>query len=215
MNKNQFLRIQNKQIQINSSQEGFTIIESLVAIIVVGILLSAISPAIVLAFGNRVQASRSYIDGVTTGAIAAPPQVATASTTSLLGSTPPLTSINNVSYCMNRDNTLGCQATSPNDLVIQSFRTNNPNLTSYTMGVRVYRADAFKDTTPLKTNGSPVGGKVTQNSVNGGLGDRKAPLVELVTEIYPSTSNTQPSFSDFCARLRTSNPTPTNNSTCN
>ena len=64
-----------------SSQQGFTIIESLVAILVVTILLIAVSPVIVLSIGVRLQAkrvdsatraARLYIDGVKSGEIAPP-----------------------------------------------------------------------------------------------------------------------------------------------
>ena len=64
-----------------SSQQGFTIIESLVAILVVTILLIAISPVIVLSIGVRLQAkrvdsatraARFYIDGVKSGEIVPP-----------------------------------------------------------------------------------------------------------------------------------------------
>lgn len=62
-------------------QAGFTIIESLMAILVVSILLAAIAPAIVLSVATRVQsrrvelatqAAKTFIDGVKTGAITAP-----------------------------------------------------------------------------------------------------------------------------------------------
>ena len=65
-----------------SNQQGFTIIESLVAILVVTILLVAIAPVIVLSVATRVQArrvdiatdaARSYIDTLRSGAIDAPP----------------------------------------------------------------------------------------------------------------------------------------------
>lgn len=206
-----------------SNQAGFTIIESLMAIVVAGILLSAIAPAIILSVGNRVQskrveaaiqAARSYIDGVNTGAITAPTQTiqnTTTSNTKLLYNVPAPTSISGL-YCVNRDNTAGCQTASANDLVVQSFRTENAGVNSYTMALRVYRADAFRDSGALKANGIPVGGRVTQGTVNGGLGDRKAPLVEMTTEINPSAS--QPSFSDYCARLKNSVGT-NNNSQCN
>jgi prepilin-type N-terminal cleavage/methylation domain-containing protein len=61
-----------------SSQSGFTIIESLVAIIVVTILMIGLAPVITLSVATRVQArrveratqaARSYMDGVKTGAI--------------------------------------------------------------------------------------------------------------------------------------------------
>ncbi|MEH1962230.1 MAG: hormogonium polysaccharide secretion pseudopilin HpsB [Nostoc sp.] len=71
-----------QQQQIHRSDEsGFTIIESLVAIIVVAILLAAIAPTIVIATATRVQskrveqatqAARTFIDGVKTGAVAIP-----------------------------------------------------------------------------------------------------------------------------------------------
>lgn len=61
-----------------SNQSGFTIIESLIAIIVVTILMVGLAPILTLAVANRVQARRvelatqaakSYIDGVRSGAI--------------------------------------------------------------------------------------------------------------------------------------------------
>ena len=70
-----------KQHLFPSSNSGFTIIESLVAIIVVGILMTAIAPTIVLSVATRVQARRvevatdaaqSYIDGVRSGTIEPP-----------------------------------------------------------------------------------------------------------------------------------------------
>ncbi|MHC5615222.1 MAG: hormogonium polysaccharide secretion pseudopilin HpsB [Nostoc sp.] len=84
--------IKHKQQQIYPSGEsGFTIIESLVAIIVVAILLAAIAPTIVIATATRVQskrvelatqAVRTFIDGVKTGAVTTP-----ATTITLLQST--------------------------------------------------------------------------------------------------------------------------------
>ncbi|MBN3950915.1 MAG: type II secretion system protein [Nostoc sp. NMS7] len=75
--------IKHKQQQVSqpSDESGFTIIESLVAIIVVAILLAAIAPTIVIATATRVQskrvelatqAVRTFIDGVKTGAVAIP-----------------------------------------------------------------------------------------------------------------------------------------------
>ncbi|MBN3895824.1 MAG: type II secretion system protein [Nostoc sp. NOS(2021)] len=81
-----------QQQQIHPSGEsGFTIIESLVAIIVVAILLAAIAPTIVIATATRLQskrvelatqAARTFIDGVKTGAVTIP-----ATTITLLQST--------------------------------------------------------------------------------------------------------------------------------
>jgi prepilin-type N-terminal cleavage/methylation domain-containing protein len=73
---------QPKQLFPPETQSGFTIIECLLAIILVSILLTAIAPVIALSVATRVQARRveqatqaakSYIDGVRAGKIT-PPQ---------------------------------------------------------------------------------------------------------------------------------------------
>jgi len=72
---------QPKQLFPPETQSGFTIIECLLAIILVSILLTAIAPVIALSVATRVQARRveqatqaakSYIDGVRAGKIASP-----------------------------------------------------------------------------------------------------------------------------------------------
>ena len=76
------LKRQLKKIYSQDNQDGFTIIESLVAVIVLGILMTAIAPTIVISTATRVQSRRvelatlaagAYIDGVTSGNIPAPP----------------------------------------------------------------------------------------------------------------------------------------------
>jgi prepilin-type N-terminal cleavage/methylation domain-containing protein len=84
--------IHQKQQQASpSSQSGFTIIESLVAVVVVGILLTAIAPVIILSVATRVQARRvelatdaaqTYIDGVRSKTIDPPPTTGTSYTLS-------------------------------------------------------------------------------------------------------------------------------------
>ncbi len=73
------LYLLQKSIKANSS--GFTIIECLLAIIIVSILMTAIAPVIVLSVATRVQArrveqatqaARSYIDSVQSGTILKP-----------------------------------------------------------------------------------------------------------------------------------------------
>src|SRR6476646_10172642 len=75
-----------KQPVLPSSQSGFTIIESLLAILVVSLLMTAISPVIVLSVATRVQAKRveagtqaakTYIDGVRSGVIDPPNAIVT------------------------------------------------------------------------------------------------------------------------------------------
>ena len=70
-----------KQASPPSTQSGFTIIECLLAIILVGILMTAIAPVIVLSVATRLQArrvelasqaARDYIEGVRSGKINVP-----------------------------------------------------------------------------------------------------------------------------------------------
>jgi prepilin-type N-terminal cleavage/methylation domain-containing protein len=64
-----------------STQSGFTLIECLLAIIIVSVLMVAIAPAVVLSTATRLQArrvelatqaARTYVDGVRSGSIATP-----------------------------------------------------------------------------------------------------------------------------------------------
>lgn len=67
-------------------QSGFTIMESLIAIVIVSVLMTVIAPVIVLSVGNRVQARRvelatqaakTYIDGIAAGLIESPRHIVT------------------------------------------------------------------------------------------------------------------------------------------
>ncbi|ARV62237.1 prepilin-type N-terminal cleavage/methylation domain-containing protein [Nostocales cyanobacterium HT-58-2] len=208
--------IHQKQQQVClSSQSGFTIIESLVAVIVVGILLAAIAPVIVLSVATRVQARRVelatdaakiYINGVRSGQILPPPIVGTidnlgtyaAPTVGSLSCNTandycsvPATNL----YCVDGDGS-GCTISSTRDFVIQAFRYNKSSTNAqdgYQLGIRVYRADGFtNDGGNLKTAPSK------QPTFTRGAGDRKAPLLETTTEI----SNRVTTFGDFCDRLK-------------
>lgn len=219
-----------------SSQAGFTIIESLMAIILVSILMVAIAPVIVLSVATRVQARRlemgsnaakAFIDGVRSGAIAAPP-LTTAAPDALASTagfdcpapgTPPGTPPPKMFYCgatttpstnlfcMDNDGETGCDPNSLKDMVIHTYGvTPLPGLgpdKGYVLGVRVYRAEAFKDGTGLQN-------QTAARSVAGGLGNVKAPLIETTTEIAsPNTT-----LRDLCNRLRPDPANPNPNSAC-
>jgi prepilin-type N-terminal cleavage/methylation domain-containing protein len=206
-----------KNQELTSNDSGFTIIESLMAIIVVSILMIAIAPAIVLSVATRVQAkrvesaadaARSYIDGVKSGTITPPPvsktsqikDVATPTVGSLTCSTTdtnypycsvPATNL----YCIDNDGG-GCTLNSPRDFIVQAFAYNKTVETpenGYQLGLRVYRADGFNS-----ENGALKKAPDKQQSTfTSGLGDRKAPLIEFTTEITAKGT----SFSDLCGRL--------------
>lgn len=246
-------KMTNKGRQIDlfqNSQSGFTIIESLVAIVVVTVLLAAIAPALTISVGTRVQAkrvelaaqaARAYIDGVRSGTITPPkhtvslnevtstttgttttknfnPQRSTFAGTDAPNGTslscgasitgyPYCTDTTSSSlYCIDRDGS-GCSSSSSQDLVIQAFRsttlassggtstTTDDVNKGYLLGVRVYRADAF-DGTGLK---SMADDKVKQNTFagTGKVAKRKAPLVEITTEVANKTTK----FQDYCERF--------------
>jgi type II secretory pathway pseudopilin PulG len=78
------LKHQLKRLSPPSTQSGFTIIESLLAILIVTALLVGIAPVITLSVATRLQArrveqatqaARTYIDGVRSGKIEAPKHV--------------------------------------------------------------------------------------------------------------------------------------------
>ncbi|BBD58224.1 hypothetical protein NIES2109_09960 [Nostoc sp. HK-01] len=83
----QQITVANIAIKLKSAQSGeggFTIIESLIALLIVAILMTAIAPALVISFATRVQArrvelasqsARAYIDGIKAGSINVPNQV--------------------------------------------------------------------------------------------------------------------------------------------
>jgi len=225
---------------ISRSQDGFTIVDALVAVVVVGILMSAIAPVMVLSVGNRVQARRvelatqaakTYLDGIRNGTIPPPNhtivlnEVDSTSATQQFNAqrvtfnnaaVPPASGLTNCTptapdypycqnspnlslYCIDFDEAAGCSSNSVRDLVVQAFRSATPTSTDatkgYLLGVRVYRADAFNDSLPLVK--SDVDTRRTQATFTAGLGDRKAPLMEITTEI--STSETR--LQDLCDRL--------------
>ncbi|MBV6627429.1 MAG: hormogonium polysaccharide secretion pseudopilin HpsB [Rivularia sp. (in: Bacteria)] len=227
MLKRQLQRIYSKQ-----HQAGFTIIESLVAVIILGILMTAIAPTIVISTATRVQsrrvelatqAARAYIDGVNSGNIPAPPISRTnnvkapktglsCKANDLKRSNGYCSSPKETSYrvfCVDGTGDGACSKTESKDLIVQAFGFNQNSTDAgdgYRMGVRVYRADAFEDNKNLvKSEGDK---KATQSTFTGGLGKRKAPLVEMVTEV----SNQQTNFQNFCTRL---NNNTNQNSTCN
>jgi len=222
-----------KQHSPQSSQAGFTIIESLMAIIVVSVLMVAIGPVVVMSVAVRVQARRveraseaakTYIDSVNSGKTPAPP-VSTLLRTSSAGfldkvpaptasKWPPQLDWSKSSelYCVDLDPTPDCSLNSSRDLVIQAFRTpsapppaaDNP-AQGYRLGVRVYRADAFR--------GSGTLGTKEQAAFKGSLGGRKVPLVTRITDIAPQGENN--SLPTWCTRLKGSPvPDSTRNSRC-
>jgi len=207
---------------LQSNQSGFTIIESLMAMVVVTVLLLGITPVIISSVATRVQsrridlgtqAVRSYIDGVRSGAIAAPfiNRTTTLKNVPVPTSTGTLTcsanaycsapaATNSNLYCIDGDGDGACTTGSLKDMVVQAFGYNGSSLTTvptvtaddgYNLGVRVYRADAFKDSGLLQNTSAG-------RSRTWGIGQRKLPVIEITTDM--TTKNTQ--LKNYCDRLK-------------
>jgi type II secretory pathway pseudopilin PulG len=200
---------------LHKSQEGgYTIIESLVAMIVVSVLMIAIAPVMAFSVATRVQAKRiematqaakTYMDALSSGALK--PRTngfpAPSTTDNKLEENPaPGSGSINALYCIDKDGN-GCTSDSNQDLVVQGYYFNNlptttdPAKTGYSLIVRVYRANSFASGVgTLKTQNDL---KSQQGTTTAGLGNLKAPLVEIRTEI--GASDRQGAYNNFCDRI--------------
>ena len=206
---------QNQNLS-QSRDSGYTIIESLVAMIVVSVLMIAIAPVMAFSVATRVQArrmelatqaARTYIDALRTGAIRpndarSPKGFPIKDTSSAPNVAPPPVSANPEQslYCLNLDDKPGC-AGSKEFFVQGAWRNpanpkdDDPTKTGYELTVRVYRADGFPGT---MTTGQ-------QSVAKSGLGNPKAPLVEMKTQIPPTTDGGASAYRSLCARYAGTN----------
>ena len=208
----------NRQQQ-NLSQSrdgGYTIIESLVAMIVVSVLMIAIAPVMAFSVATRVQArrvelatqaARAYIDALrprtTTDAVIKPGGSIKGFPIAGLANDLPGTRVPTVgeTYCVDMDGGV-CDASSNKAFRVQGAWLNkdvaaagDPTSKGYQLLVRVYRADSFAGGVTLRNP------KTTpkQSVVGSGLGDKTMPVVEMSTEI-PATGT--PSRQSIFDRLK-------------
>jgi prepilin-type N-terminal cleavage/methylation domain-containing protein len=200
-----------------SNQSGFTLLEALIAVVVVGILLTGIAPMIALSTAARVQArrvdqavqvSRSYADAVRSGAISTalfPTSNTTSSYTfeAVAAPTAPPNQALMPGTLIDANNN-GFSFTDPQDLVIQPIRNrqgsdaNTLQREGFVLGVRVYRATSFTSsgvTVTLKSGALAAGGDdpacSTRNRVfTSTLGSSTCPLVIMRVDIIPSATRT-------------------------
>ncbi|MEH2210154.1 hormogonium polysaccharide secretion pseudopilin HpsB [Nostoc sp.] len=206
---------QLQEFSAQSNESGFTIIESLVAILVVAILLVAIAPVLVMSTATRVQAKRvelatgaakAFIDAIKSKTISDPTinvtlaastsrNVSSSSSDYLLSSTSAPTARTGL-YCFNKNGSLSNPDCTSDLFYIQAIRvavtgSDADKGQGYRLGVRVYRSDAEFGSLTAGSSGK------TAATFTGGLGNRKAPLVEMTTEIVRGQS----SYSALCDRL--------------
>lgn len=179
-----------------SRESGYTLLESIMAMVVVSILMVGISPVLGFAFATRVQARRielasraanSYISAVR----------ADPTNTNLVLFNPSDSNAGPTSpddlFCVDNDGSGGCN--SPTDMIVQGIGINecsNDLEDGYKLIVRVYRADAF-----AQSEGPRGSGHVASSRV--GLADPRDPLVEVRTEISPTSTSSFGSLRDRLA----------------
>jgi prepilin-type N-terminal cleavage/methylation domain-containing protein len=189
----------------SSPKAGYTLLESLVALIVVTILMSAITPLLAFSAATRVQsrradlasqAARTYLDGVRSGSIQNPTisssknpgapttggslscNSATAETDPSRCTTPsPPTG--SILHCVDGNGDGTCTTDTFEDMVVQAWgynpKSTNPDK-GYQLGIRVYRASVFSESS------TELGTEVSSTLAEG-LGNPEAPLVALRREI--------------------------------
>ncbi|MEG4058433.1 MULTISPECIES: hormogonium polysaccharide secretion pseudopilin HpsB [unclassified Microcoleus] len=213
------IKRQQPHSSLQKSQEaGYTIIESLVAMIVVSVLMIAIAPVMAFSVATRVQAKRiematqaakTYIEALRSEALKPGTNgfPAQSTTANKLEDTPAPANINAL-YCIDQDGDQTCTAGSNQDLVVQGYYYNNlpaatnPAKTGYSLIVRVYRASSFASGVgALTTQKIQADQKrqVQQGTTTAGLGNLRAPLVEIRTEI--GASDRQGAYNSLCTRI--------------
>jgi prepilin-type N-terminal cleavage/methylation domain-containing protein len=205
---------QQPQSSLHKSQDaGYTIIESLVAMIVVSVLMIAIAPVMAYSVAIRVQAKRmematqaakTYMDALRSGALkfggAGFPIPAGVGVVLADARVPTV----GETYCVDMDGG-GCASSSNKDFYVQgawlnpdsSITGGDPTLKGYQLLVRVYRADSFAAGVTLK----PTKTATKQSVVGSGLGDKTMPVVEMSTEIPPPTVDSS-AYRSFCSRIQ-------------
>jgi prepilin-type N-terminal cleavage/methylation domain-containing protein len=190
----------------NGTVSGFTLLESLIAMVVVATLLTAIAPMLAITVAARTQAlrvdranqaARSYIDGVRSGQITIPARPTGVTETTKARELETVAALTNwTSDSATRVDSNGnvFNVSDPADLVIQAIR-NGCASTGCTDGtpasqrgfdivVRVYRADAFDSSgaaiVTLQKN-------TPSSTFTGTLGSKAAPLAVMASD---ATSNT-------------------------
>ena len=233
------IKCKQQQISHLSDETGFTIIESLVAIIIVAIALAAIAPPLVIATATRVQskrveqgtqAARTFIDGLKTGAVTIPSTTITPNGTlagNLLNTTNmPVPTSSTSLYCVTKDANNNLTINAPNCtsnlFYIQAVKivvtgstpidtTTGLPIDGYILGIRVYRSDIDFTQTVYASDANIAGqSKTTESTFTGTLGHRQSPLVEMTTTIASKSTT----FNALCQRLAVTGST-TTNTTCN
>jgi prepilin-type N-terminal cleavage/methylation domain-containing protein len=207
------------------NDSGFTIIESLMAIVVIAILMAAIAPVLVMSTATRVQsrrvelgvqAAKTFVDGIRVGSISPLPkeiplQVLDDTKTSRTVDEN-LVTLKNMGtpkagdtdlYCFKEGNittttTTACKENPYRQFYIQAAQIKVKDAVAnngYRLAIRVYRTDIDFSKTVKANTGSDT--KNTASTVTAGMGNAQVPLVEMTTDI----ANRNTTFKALCDRL--------------
>jgi prepilin-type N-terminal cleavage/methylation domain-containing protein len=207
------------------NQAGFTVIESLMAIIVVSILMIGLSPVIVLSVATRVQArrveratqaARTYIDGLQAGTIDLPEHTvtvadakdkrpfagigapnSTVNLSSCSGNTYCQNTTSESLYCIDFDDDGGCTSDSPIDMIVQAYRSVPSG--TVTSPENSYFLGVRVYRADAFSGGRTLTAGTQKATFTGGTGlsSSEAPLVEMTTEVNASEVN----YQNLCDRL--------------
>lgn len=180
-----------------SSEGGYTILEGIMAIVVVSVMMVAIGPVIALSVGTRMQAKRmdlatqaasSYIEAIRSGTITNEDDSFPDITTTKINSADAPTSIDDL-YCIDSDGDGNAKnVDSPLNMCVQGVgyhpTVDSPPENGYILGVRVYRANSFRDGVGALEIEPPA-----NTSVTNALGDPTRPMLVMTTEIIPDGVN--------------------------
>jgi type II secretory pathway pseudopilin PulG len=206
MNLNKLIKIYTRR----SSEAGYTILEGIMAVIVVSALLTFIGPVVAFSVGTRVQAKRvelaaqaasSYVNGVKSGAISV--EDIEAVNFERVGGNRKTDFVDAVDapgtgtfdcnttgycnaggeqlYCIDLDENEGCDSDSLSDMMVQAFRSSTNGSDADDGYLLGVRV--------YRANSFKLAGdlkiELPSTNLTNALGDVSAPLVNLTTEVAP------------------------------
>jgi type II secretory pathway pseudopilin PulG len=211
MNMHKLIKIYTQK----SSEAGYTILEGIMAVIVVASLLTFIGPVVAFSVGTRVQAKRvelaaqaasSYVNGVKSGVIPVkdiidtvtinrseinPGDFTVDAPTTDPGFTCDSTGYCNAGgtqlYCVDLDENPGCDSDSLSDMMVQAFRSTTAGSTDPDDGYLLGVRVYRANSFKLAGEGGLKTTLPLTNLTNA-LGDVSAPLAIVTTEVAPEGS---------------------------
>ncbi|MEY3866951.1 MAG: hypothetical protein RLZZ338_842 [Cyanobacteriota bacterium] len=214
-------RIGQKEQFAPSREGGYTIVESIIAMVVVGVLMTMVAPMIVFSTATRIQArrvelgtqaARAYIDWVRvdpatrapsqTVSLAAgvtnfPDTVSVPATSDLTANCPDgYCDANNKVYCVNFDDKAGCQNNSSRDMIVQGFRSVVTVNGTASLPADGYLLGVRVYRADAFQSSLTLTSKQSTSAITSALGNRTAPLIALTTEMASKSAG----YDKYCDR---------------